>query len=158
MTRLESILTAVLVGASCSFVFYEIGRESSRADARPARPAASASASASVRATPSAPSWVPPQPMPPSVGVVLPASSTVSVFPAPAGITNYDGEVCRSINTTCGGFYDQSRCTKSPKSWTALLTPGQVNCVIAAQGLLDSLTRVRWIQNCAPEIDCKVPR
>jgi hypothetical protein len=116
--------------------------------------APAASSVASARPTLPAPTWAP------STAVVLPASpDDVPPWTDPPGIKrDPDMEVCRSINTTCGGYYNQDRCKKGPTSWTALLTPGQVNCVVAAQGLLDIRQRVRWIQNCAPaEIHCQEP-
>jgi hypothetical protein len=77
-------------------------------------------------------------------------------IPPPAGVTDLDMEVCRSINTTCGGFWPQSRCRKSKKSWTARLTSEQVNCIIAAQGLLDVQYRAEWIRECGA-FDCRNP-
>lgn len=95
----------------------------------------------------------------PVVTLHLPASpDDVPTWVDPVGVArDPDMEVCRSINTSCGGFYDQSRCKKGPRSWTAILTPGEVNCVVAAQGLVDGDLRVRWIRNCAPKIDCRFP-
>ncbi len=87
-------------------------------------------------------------------GVVLPSSP--DEVSAAAGITDYDLEVCRSVNTTCIGLFDrQARCSRGPTSWTAVLTPGQVNCVIAAQGLLSRDDRAAWIRNCDARINCR---
>ena len=164
MTRAEfavSTAIVILAGGGTIVTAYKVGQLSGHEDARAvaaveaAHVKAAASASASTSGAPSA------YPIPPMAAkIVLPASpDDVPTWANQSGVPrDPDGEVCRSINTTCGGFYDQSRCKKGPKSWTTLLTPGQVNCVVAAQGLLNDLDRVRWIQNCAPTINCQVPR
>jgi hypothetical protein len=123
------------------------------------KPSVAASASAAIAA--SAPRHAP-APSPSAArrtALVLPASpDDVPPWNDWIGVKrDPDMEVCRSINTSCGGFYDQDRCRKGPKSWTAILTPGQVNCVVAAQGLVDEVERAYWIQSCAPEINCRVP-
>lgn len=93
---------------------------------------------------------------PPASTLPPPMLTMKTDIPAPAGVTDLDGEVCRSINTTCGGFWPQARCRKSKKSWTARLTAQQVNCIIAAQGLLDEAYRAVWITGCGA-FDCRYP-
>jgi hypothetical protein len=120
-----------------------------RVPTMPDRPIMTVSATTS--AAPSAPrvslNWRP------STAVAPPVPEMI---PPPAGIKvkDLDIEVCRSINTTCGGFFDQTRCDKGPRSWTALLPISHVNCIIAAQGLVSCQDRARWIQACEPTINC----
>jgi hypothetical protein len=76
--------------------------------------------------------------------------------PPPRNMAEPDMEVCRSINTTCAGFWAQEKCTKSASSWTALLTESQVNCVVAAQGLAQIGERASWLRSCGL-VACNAP-
>jgi len=155
------LLWAVATLAACGLAFY-VGMTTGRDMLRSAKPAPSASTSAA-EATKISPvpgssvDGVLLAPPLPTSAIILPKSpDDVPAWDPPGVKRDPDMEVCRSINTSCSGTYNQDLC-KGSRGWSTILTPGQVNCVVAAQGLAYSRDRVRWIQNCAPVIHCRMP-
>jgi hypothetical protein len=122
----------------------------------------------------------PPEPPPPPPEVLV----TDEWIPIPAAYPDrphyltdrvyLNGEVCRSINTTCAGKHQPppAPCRGYDEGWTKVLTREEVFCVIAAQkidpeyyeesrhGSDYSLHRKRaeraaWIQSCTAAFECQ---
>jgi hypothetical protein len=109
---------------------------------------------------------VPPPPPPPAPPQAPPAPPRLDAdwIPLPAGLRDdpryLNGEVCRSLNTTCSG--KQTRpCENFGEGWTKFLTRDQVLCIIAAQKIgngdwrVEREARAEWIRGCGAPVECQ---
>lgn len=111
---------------------------------------------------------IPPPPAPPEPPPHEPAAADAGEdwdwIPLPADLRKnpkyLNGEVCRSLNTTCNGKQTKP-CEGFGEWWTKILTRDQVLCIIAAQRIGDRDWRVNrsaraeWIRGCGAPLECR---